>query len=344
MTTGLVLGKFAPLHKGHEWLIQTAVEENDRVIVMIYDAPDVTSIPLPVRSHWLKALWPDVQIIEAWDRPLQIGDTPEIKKLHEAYILKTLDGQPISRFYSSEFYGQHVSEALGAQDRRIDPDRRRFPVSATAIRENAYAQRQYIPPIVYRDLIAKVVFLGAPSTGKTTLACKLAKVHGTVWMPEYGREYWYAHQSNRRLTLEQLVEIAEGHRLREDSRTLDADQTIFVDTDATTTFMFSMYYHGKAHSRLADLAAQTRHRYDLFFLCNTDIPYDDTWDRSGDANRQVFQAQIKADLLERRIPFITLTGSLKERMQVVSNTLERFDRHKSLGDNLKTEDTASPSR
>ena len=31
-------------------------------------------------------------------------------------------------------------------------------------------------------------------------------------MPEYGREYWEAHQSQRRLTLAQLVEVAQGHR------------------------------------------------------------------------------------------------------------------------------------
>ena len=46
MRTGLVLGKFAPLHKGHQLLIDTAVEENEKVIVMIYDAPDVTSVSL----------------------------------------------------------------------------------------------------------------------------------------------------------------------------------------------------------------------------------------------------------------------------------------------------------
>lgn len=36
LTHGLVLGKFAPLHKGHEYLIETALREMDRVTVMIY--------------------------------------------------------------------------------------------------------------------------------------------------------------------------------------------------------------------------------------------------------------------------------------------------------------------
>jgi HTH-type transcriptional repressor of NAD biosynthesis genes len=344
MTIGLVIGKFAPLHKGHQLLIETALEENDEVIVLIYDAPDIITIPLLVRSSWIKVLYPKARVIDAWDGPLEVGDTPEIKRKHEEYILKTLDGQAITNFYSSEFYGKHVSDALGAEDRRVDPDRRRFPVSATVIRKNAYAHREYLDPIVYSDLIVKVVFLGAPSTGKTTLAQELAKVHNTVWMPEYGREYWEEHQNDRRLTLEQLVEIAEGHRSREDDMILDADQTIFIDTDATTTFMFSMYYHGKVHPRLAELAAETLHRYDLFFLCGTDIPYDETWDRSGDANRHVFQAQIKADLIDRKIPFITLIGPLKDRMRRVSGILRNFDKYCSIGDALIAQrDKRSPS-
>jgi NadR type nicotinamide-nucleotide adenylyltransferase len=328
MRTGLVLGKFAPLHKGHQLLIETAVEENEKVIVMIYDAPDVTSVPLPVRSSWIKRLYPSVQVIEAWDGPLKIGDTAEIKRMHEEYILKILDGEPITNFYSSEFYGDHVSSSLGAQDRRIDPARREVPVSATAIRQDVYGNRQYLDPIVYRDLITKAVFLGAPSTGKTSLARQLAGVHKTVWMPEYGREYWEQHQRERRLSPQQLVEIAEQHIQREDEICLKANRYFFIDTDATTTFMFSMYYHDQAHPRLAELASKTLERYDLFFLCEDDIPYDDTWDRSGEMNRDMFQKQIKTDLIKRKISFISLSGSLGKRVQTVSKVLQDFDKFK----------------
>ncbi|MNP70380.1 hypothetical protein D3C76_1666060 [compost metagenome] len=65
-------------------------------------------------------------------------------------------------------------------------------------------------------------------------------------------------------------------------------------------------------------------RYDLFFLCEDDIPYDDTWDRSGEQKRSVFHKQIIADLKERRIPYIILRGSLEERMKKVDEVLSRF--------------------
>ena len=53
--------------------------------------------------------------------------------------------------------------------------------------------------------------------------------------------------------------------------------------------MFSVYYHGYLLQELADLARSAETRYHLVFLCDTDIPYEDTWDRSGDTNRKEFQ-------------------------------------------------------
>src|SRR5690606_29667556 len=144
-----------------------ALQENDQVVVMIYNAPDVTTVPLPVRASWLRMIYPTVHVIEARDGPMEIGDTAEIRQMHERYILQKIAPRQISNFYSSEFYGEHVSRALGAQDRRIDPDRQQFRTSGTAIRQDPYANRAYLHPIVYRDLVTKVVFLGAPSTGKT---------------------------------------------------------------------------------------------------------------------------------------------------------------------------------
>jgi NadR type nicotinamide-nucleotide adenylyltransferase len=167
-----------------------------------------------------------------------------------------------------------------------------------------------------------VVFLGAPSTGKTTLAARLAVEFDTVWMPEYGREYWQRHQVNRRLSLKQLVEIAEGHLEREAALLQEANRYLFTDTNAITTYLFSRYYHGRAPKRLEALAANAALRYDLTFLCDTDIPYDDTWDRSGNVNRLFFQEQILLDLSERKIQFIVLRGDLETRVQRVKMVLD----------------------
>ncbi|MGZ8867957.1 MAG: AAA family ATPase [Thermoanaerobaculia bacterium] len=314
MKVGLTLGKFAPLHRGHQFLIETALREMDRVVVMVYGAAE-TGVPLSKRAGWIRALYPTVEIIEAPDGPLTVGYTPEIKAMHDRYILSRLEGRRITHFYSSEPYGEHVSLALGAADRRVDDARRRFPVSATQVRSDPWLNRRFLDPVVYRDLITKVVFLGAPSTGKTTLAEALALRYETVWMPEYGREYWDAHQLERRLSSAQLVEIAEEHRRREDALILDSKRVFFVDTDASTTRLFSLHYHGTCDPRLDALADEAAARYDLFFLCEDDIPYSDTEDRSGEVNRTMFQQWVRADLARRGIDAVRLNGSLEQRMQ-----------------------------
>lgn len=286
-TRGLTLGKFAPLHKGHQLLIETALAETDELVVVIYDAPETTPIPLTVRAGWLRRLYPAVRVVEAWDGPTEVGDTPTIRHAHEQYIIERLKIGGITHFYSSEFYGDHMSRALGAIDRRVDPARAAIPVSGTKVRSDPYAWRAFVHPLVYRDLVTNVVLLGAPSTGKTTLAARLAEAYGTVWMPEYGREYWEQHHVDRRLTLEQLADLAEGHLVREEALLAQANHYLFSDTNAITTAMFSLAYHGAVAPRLADLALQAQSRYDLIIVCDSDIPYNDTWDRSGDADRQV---------------------------------------------------------
>jgi len=222
-----------------------------------------------------------------------------------------------------------MSRALHAVNRLVDPDRQIIPVSGSQIRQDPFRWRQTLHPLVYRDLITNVVFVGAPSTGKTTLAARMAEELDTLWMPEYGREYWERNQVDRRLSLQQLVEIAEGHLQQEEVLMAEANRYLFVDTNATTTFIFSHHYHGHAAPRLVELAEQAARRYDIVFLCDTDIPFDDTWDRSGDSNRQVMQKQIVSDLVLRRIPYFVVRGDLEERVDTVKRALACYHKYKN---------------
>lgn len=329
MKRGLTLGKFAPFHRGHQLLIETALAETDEVVVLIY-ATDVIEVPLQVRANWIRQLYPSVTVIEAWDGPDSYGDTAEIRSEQEAYILKKLNGLAISHFYSSEFYGDHVSKALGAVDRRIDEARLQVPISGTQLRANYFAGKAYLSELVYRDLIINVCFLGAPSTGKTTLTRTLAEQHHTEWMPEYGAEFWLAHQVDRRITLEQFETIAPEHNRREEKLRAQANTYLFCDTNPITTYMFARDYHGTPGPILTELAKQAERNYDLFFLCDTDIPYADTWDRSGNQKRLCFQQQIIADLAERKIPYVVLSDDVECRVEQVNVILRKFKKYGNL--------------
>jgi len=320
---GLTLGKYAPFHLGHKYVIDTAIAEMDKVIVMVYE-DDVTPIPARIRANWIRGIYPSIEVIECYDCLQTVGYTPEIMRAHDEYILKTVGSRGITHFYSSEDYGAHVSAALNAIDRRVDPGRSTFCISATKIREDAYKYRAFVPDIVYRDLIVKVVFLGAESTGKSTLAKELARRHNTEFMPEYGAEYWHTHQQDMQLTPMQLVALAQGHVEREDRKILESNKFCFIDTNAITTYMYAMDYHGFALPELKALADKCQARYDIAILCEDDIPYEDTWDRRGAEVRAASQRKIVAELVKRGIPFHRVCGDLEQRVRAVHSILNHM--------------------
>jgi len=319
---GLYLGKFAPFHVGHEHMINEALKTVENLTVLIYEAPGLTEVPLARRANWIREFNPEIEVIECVDGPTDV--TYEITGMqeHEQYVIKQLGERKITHFFSSEPYGEHMSAALGAIDMRIDQGRSSVPISSTKIREDLYAHRSYLSPRVYFDHLSKVVLLGAPSTGKSTLTEKLAMHFKTSFMPEYGREYWELNNIQRRLTPEQLLEIAITHRERELAMAYEADRYFFIDTNAITTKIFSEYYHGDTLPLLRELAKDTKDRYDLVILCGDDIAYDETEDRSGEANRTDFQKATIAELNELGIEYHEVTGSVQERVSEMSRILE----------------------
>jgi NadR type nicotinamide-nucleotide adenylyltransferase len=321
MKIGLTLGKFAPLHQGHQYLIETALVEVDQLIVLIYDCDELPCVSLDTRAQWLRALYPQVEVLVGYNSPQATGYTPEIMRLQENYILEILAGRKVTHFFSSEPYGEHVSLALGAVDIRVDMPRSTIPISATRIRQSWALAQQYLHPRVYQDLVQKIVFLGAPSAGKSTLAQALAKRLNTQWLPEYGRTYWEQHQVDRRLAPEELLYIAHTHIELEDQATLQAQGYLFCDTNAFTTWHFAQYYHGFALPELERLAEGCWARYQQVWLCDIDFPYADTWDRSGQTNQQAFQQFIKAYLDQHQIPYQTVSGSVEERVEQVLKAL-----------------------
>lgn len=66
---GLVLGKFWPLHAGHQHLIETALADCERVTVQLLAHPD-EDIPLEVRAGWIRELYPQAHLVTAYDETL----------------------------------------------------------------------------------------------------------------------------------------------------------------------------------------------------------------------------------------------------------------------------------
>lgn len=322
MKTGLTLGKYAPFHKGHEFVIQTALQEMDAVVVIVYNASDVTAVPAEIRSGWIQQVFPSVQIIVAEDGPQETGYTPLIIETQNRYILKILGDTKIDAFYSSEQYGTHVSEALGCVNRLVDIDRTVHPVSGTMIRQDWHLARRLVSRCVYDSLKPKIYFLGGPSTGKTTLSQYCAEQLHLAYCAEYGREYWFQFQKNHRLSMVDLETIATEQNQREELASQTEQEMTCIDTSALTTLAYALYYFGFASESLKKNVERSLYKYDHVFLCADDIPFDDTPDRSGPESRGRLQA-INQELLKKYgIFYTTVSGTVNERFLTVKKYVE----------------------
>lgn len=147
---GFTIGKFAPLHKGHQFLIETALKEMDKMIVIVYET-DLIDIPTEKRAEWIKELYPNVEIKYGINPPKQYGLDEESVKIQMEYLTKIIGDEKPTHFYSSEKYGASVAKYMNLVDRRVDNEREIVPIRATIVRENLEENRKWIEPKIYED-------------------------------------------------------------------------------------------------------------------------------------------------------------------------------------------------
>ena len=152
MKIGLTIGKYAPFHKGHEYLIKIALREVDELYVMVYET-DVTRFTIEERAKWIEELYPTVNIIYAKNPPGQYGMDEESVRIQTDYIKEKIGELKVTHFYSSEKYGKHVAVALECMDRRVDSLRKVIPIEATKIREDLEENKEYLSGNVYEEII-----------------------------------------------------------------------------------------------------------------------------------------------------------------------------------------------
>jgi NadR type nicotinamide-nucleotide adenylyltransferase len=166
----------------------------------------------------------------------------------------------------------------------------------------------------------RIAILGAESTGKSTLAPALAARHGTLWVPEYLREFV---DTQRRVPREEdQLGIARTQRAREDAMAASAQarRWLFCDTTPLMTAVYSRIYWGRVPPEL--LALEAAHDYAVTLVAGLDLPWvpDGLQRESEEVRRQVHDCLL-AVLRERGIPFTLLEGDLPQRLRQVEALL-----------------------
>jgi HTH-type transcriptional repressor of NAD biosynthesis genes len=307
--TGVVIGKFYPPHKGHHFLIDTALSQCDKVFVLICWKPSQT-VPLRVRSACMKERHPQATIVEVEDI-LADDDTPG----WAAYTVRLLGFEPDAVF-SSEDYGDAYARSMGSRHVMVDRNRVKIPCSGTMIRSNPLEFLEWVAAPIRAYYVKRICIVGAESTGKTTLAQQLALRYRTHWVPEYGREYcaqkWKDGIITNEWASEEFVAIAQEQCRREDQLAGSANKVIFCDTDPFATSIWHERYLKKRSPEVESIA-QSR-KYDLYMVTGNEIPFVQDGLRDGEHIRHWMHARFIEALRETNRPWALITGTPAERI------------------------------
>lgn len=182
-------------------------------------------------------------------------------------------------------------------------------------------------------MIKKVVIIGPESTGKSTLCELLAQHYGMQWCPEFAREYLITNGTQ--YTYDDLLTIAKGQLAMEDEYaalvnsqwsmvneriwvnphallTTHHSPFLFIDTDMYVMKVWCEYVFEKCHQFILDEIVNRK--YDLYLLCNTDLPWvkDDLREYPEEAVRKELFAIYKDILINQNIPWVEISGSSYE--------------------------------
>ncbi len=290
-------------------------------------------MPLTIRANWIKELYPSVEVFESWST--MEGKDLTATGFQKKIIDKALNGSQLNKFYSTQPNMGHLTNTLECRNEIISSIAEKMRKKTMDIQANNYKNISRMSPNVYKDLITRVAFVGAQSTGKSTITEAIAKKYNTEYMFEYGRYHWDIYEQDRIETLEQILEITQRHLQMEDERVIKANKYLFSDTCPFVTLRYAYDWHGKANPEILKLAQEAQSRYDIIFLCGDDIPYADTPERDGIEQRDSFQRQIKYELVSRKIPYIELNGSLEKRIEKVDTILNHYEKYSSLSQTIK---------
>jgi HTH-type transcriptional repressor of NAD biosynthesis genes len=319
MKRGLIIGKFMPVHAGHLDLINFGFSRCDELIVSMSYKDDDPIDPL-IRFGWLTEIFKNVS-----------GITLGMIKNDFDNESLTLDGRTkiwadvirknypdINVVFSSEPYGEPFALNLNAAHVAYDAHRGNKPVSATRIRKNPFKHWEYIPSVVRPYFVKKFCFYGPESTGKSTMAKRMAELYQTEFVPEVAREMLI----NNVFSVGEIIAIGKAQTQRVIENSQKANRVLFCDTDLITTQIYSNHYLDTIPPILFDLEKIIH--YDHYFLFDIDVPWIADGLRDLPHLREKMYNIFKSELDKRKIPYTNVQGTPSQREEIIITSLREL--------------------
>lgn len=167
----------------------------------------------------------------------------------------------------------------------------------------------------------KIVVIGPESTGKSTICRQLAEHYKTAWCPEFAREYLMTNGVN--YSYDDLLNIAHGQiKLEADLLTTAKNNLYFIDTDMYVMKVWCETAFENCHTWILKQIASCR--YDLFLLCNTDLPWqpDELREYPDPVFRKRLFTVYKDLMINSGSAWAEISGTDSERLQMAVSVID----------------------
>ena len=185
--------------------------------------------------------------------------------------------------------------------------------------------------------LIKIAVIGPESTGKSTLCELLAQHYNSQWCPEFAREFLLTHGTD--YTYDDLLYIAKGQLAMEDEyiqSTVDGRQStvnaqfttrhspLFIDTEMYVMKVWCEFVFGKCHRWILDQIIERK--YNLYLLCNTDLPWvkDELREYPNLKTRDQLYHIYKDIMINQSTPWVDINGDYDERLQMAIKAIDQL--------------------
>jgi NadR type nicotinamide-nucleotide adenylyltransferase len=314
---GLLLGKFLPPHRGHQYLVDFARTYCERVTILVCTRSD-EPIPGHLRFQWMRELFPDQDVVHVTeDLPQEPAEHPRFWDIW-GDLCRRACPTPIDLVFASEDYGWRLAQELEARFVPVDQARALVPISGTRVRADPMGCWDYLPEPTRPYFLRRVCLFGPESTGKSVLAQDLARHYHTCFVSEYARGL-LDHQGGR-CDPEDIPRIVRGQIASEEALARQANRLLFCDTDPLTSLIWSEWLFGDCPQWIRDVAA--RRAYPLTLLLDVDVPWVDDQQRFFQNQRQAFFDRCREALEAHARPYVVIRGDWGARMRAACAAVE----------------------
>lgn len=164
------------------------------------------------------------------------------------------------------------------------------------------------------EKVTRIALFGTESTGKSSLAEKLATQFGEPWSREYVRQFWDEHAG--KIGPEDLDAIARGQIAGEEAAAARAKRVVVHDTELLTNVLWAdLLFPGHCPPWMRPEAERRSRGISLYLLCAADIPLVADPQRvfSEEAARAKSAGLWRETLETRGLRFVEIAGGWMER-------------------------------